>query len=141
MTERALRAQGLGVVNGIVACVSALAYVGHGLVWAENVWGRVPDPPAWFSRVIVAYYGTSLALAVVLLLAGMGLWDGHRWGYWGSYLYCAGTLFLQASLFALGLLFAPQRTDWRDVLGVGMVVSGAYAVVLLAVLLYLRRGK
>jgi hypothetical protein len=126
----------------VVASLSALAYVGHGLIWVDNVWGRGSSyPPSSFSPIIIAYYGASLALAALLFLSGLGLWDQHRWGYWGSYVYCAATILLQAGLFALGLLLAPHRPDWPSVLVVGMIVSGGYSVLLLALLLLLGRGE
>jgi hypothetical protein len=81
------RAQLLGVANLTIAIISGLVYGGHGLIWVDDVWARNSYPPASLSSVILVYYAVSLALAVLLLLAGLGLWDGHHWGRWASYLY------------------------------------------------------
>ena len=128
------RAQLLGVANLTIAIISGLVYVGHGLIWVDDVWARNSYPPASCSSVILGYYAVSLALALLLLLAGLGLWDGQHWGRWASYLYSTSTLLLQGGFYALGVLLAPDRPDWLEVVKIGFVVSGIYAALLLELL-------
>jgi hypothetical protein len=47
---------------------------------------------------------------------------------------CSSTLLLQGGLYALGVLLAPDRPDWLEVVKIGFVVSGIYAALLLELL-------
>ncbi|MCI0464971.1 MAG: hypothetical protein L0Z62_49245 [Gemmataceae bacterium] len=130
MGEQRPQSRAWGAANVAVALVSAAAYVGHGLIWVDNVWARVTARSS-FSPVVGCYYCASLALSMLLLVAGLGLRDGHRWGRWASLLSCAGILLVQSGFCVLGVLFAPDSAEWVNPVVIGAVVAGSYALVLL----------
>jgi hypothetical protein len=118
------------VLNVVFGCLSLLGCSGSLLIWTAEVWARplVGLPPS-YSKVLLSYFGASLALAVVLVIAGIGLTRRHRWAWLLSGVYALGTLALNLALFLYLALLCDQPAVES---AVRSAIASSYAVFLLA---------
>src|SRR5262245_40382154 len=130
MSVRALT-EVVWMLNIIFGSLCLLGSSGCLLIWTANVWGRprVGLPPS-YPKISLAYFGASIALAVVLVIAGLGLRSRHRWAWLLSGVYALGALALNLALFLYLLL--PCNQPILDSF-LNPAIASCYAIFLLVI--------